>query len=77
MKSVKLNILEDPSNRLIADNYGVLSIPTLLFLCHGKPVGQLAGLMSKEDLESGLEDILARYRQCLSQSTELRPKYVF
>lgn len=32
MKFVKLNILEAPSNRQIADNHGVLSIPTLLFL---------------------------------------------
>ena len=76
MKFVKLNILEDPSNRQIADNCGVMSTPTLLFPCREKPVGQVVGLMSKEDLERGLDDILARYQQCLSQSTEFRPTYV-
>jgi hypothetical protein len=76
MKFVKLNILEDPSNRQIADNYGVMNTPTLLFPCREKPVGQVMGLMSKEDLERGLDDIFARYQQCLSQSTEFRPAYV-
>lgn len=76
IRFVKVNILEDPNNRLIADNYGVMSTPTLLFLCRGRPMGQVVGLMSKEDLERGLDDILWRYQQCLNQSTEFRPAYV-
>jgi thioredoxin-like negative regulator of GroEL len=73
---VKINILEDPNNRQGTDNYGVISTPTLLFLCRRKPVGQVVGLMSKEDLERGLDDILGRYQQCFSQSTELKPAYI-
>jgi len=75
IKFVKLSVLEDPNRRQIANNYGVMST-TLLFLCQGKPVGQIVGLVSKEDLERGLDDILGRYQQCLGQSTELRPAYV-
>jgi thioredoxin 1 len=76
IKFLRLNVLAEPMNQQIADNFGVMSTPTLLFLCKGRPVGQVVGLQSKEDLERGLNDILARYATCLSQSTQLRPAYV-
>jgi len=71
-----MNVLEAPTNQEIASDFGVMSTPTLLFLCKGRPVGQIVGFTSKIELESGLNDILGRYRQCLSQSTELRPAYI-
>jgi thioredoxin 1 len=76
IKFAKLNILENPLNQEIANNFGVMSTPTLLFLCKGRSVGQVVGLQSKEDLERGLNDILSRYTSCLAQSTALRPAYV-
>jgi len=76
IKFAKLNVLENPANREIASNFGVMSTPTLLFLCGGRPVGQIVGLMSKEDLEKAMDDMLSRHRQCLSQSTELKPAYI-
>lgn len=76
IKFAKLNVLASPTNQEIADNFGIMSTPTLLFLCRGRPVGQVVGLQSKEDLERGLQDVLARYHECLSQSTELRPTYI-
>ena len=72
----KLNVFENPANQEIASNFGIMSTPTLLFLCKGRPVGQIVGFASKEDLEGGLNDILGRYGQCLSQSTELRTAYI-
>ena len=76
IKFARLNILADPLNQEIASNFGILSTPTLLFLCRGRPVGQVVGLQSKEDLERGLNDILSRYASCLAQSTALKPAYV-
>jgi thioredoxin 1 len=76
VKFVKLNILENPANQEVASNFGVMSTPTLMFLCNGRPIGQIVGLLSKEELEKALDDMLARHRQCLSQSTELRPSYI-
>lgn len=73
---VKLNMLEDTSSQEIASNYGIMSTPTLMFFCSRRPVGQLVGYMSKEDLENALNSMLTRYRQCLAQSTEVRPAYV-
>lgn len=76
VKFVKLNMLEDPSNGEIAGNYGVMSTPTLMFFCSGRPTGQTIGMMSKEDLEKALDDMLGRYRTCLVQSTQFKPSYV-
>jgi thioredoxin 1 len=76
IKFAKLNVLANSLNQEIASNFGVMSTPTLLFLCRGRPVGQVVGVQSKEDLERGLNDILSRYASCLAQSTALRPSYV-
>lgn len=76
IKFAKLNVLENPANQEIASNFGIMSTPTLLFLCSGRPVGQIVGLISKEDLERAMDDMLLRHRQCLNQSTELRPAYI-
>jgi len=76
IKFVKLNVLGDPASQEIATNFGVMSTPTLMFMCSGRPVGQIVGLLSREDLEKALEDMFARHRQCLTQSTELRPAYI-
>ena len=76
IKFARLNILANPLNQEIANNFGVMSTPTLLFLCKGRPVGQVVGLQSKEDFERGLNDISSRYTSCLAQSTALRPAYV-
>lgn len=76
IKFMKLNVLANPFSQEIASNYGIMSTPTLLFLCRGRSVGQVIGLQSKEDLERGLNDILVRYNECLSRSTELRPAYI-
>jgi thioredoxin 1 len=76
VKFVKLNILADVTNQEIANNYGVMSTPTLMFFCSGRPTGQTVGMMSKDDLGKALIDILGRYRTCLAQSTQLRPSYI-
>lgn len=76
MKFVKLNMLADALNQEIAGNYGVMSTPTLMFFCSGRPTGQTVGMMSEDDLEKALNDMLGRYRTCLAQSTQLKPSYI-
>jgi thioredoxin 1 len=44
----KLNVDENP---LIASNYGVMSIPTLLFFKDGKILEQIIGLVSMAKIE--------------------------
>jgi len=70
-KFFKVNVLENPANRDIAIRYGVMSTPTLLFFCDGRPVRQMLGFMPKEDLKRTVEDVLREHKECIRQSTGL------
>jgi len=72
MKFVKLNTLETTSNQEVACNYGVMSTPTLVFFCSGRPIGQAGGFMPEDDLKKALNGVLERYKSCLAQSSDLR-----
>jgi len=71
IKFVKLNVLEVSANREIAIRYGIMSTPTLLFFCEGRPVGQALGFMPKENLKGLLDDMFAKHRECIKHSTKL------
>ncbi len=51
----KLNVDENP---LIASNYGVMSIPTLLFFKDGKILEQIIGLVSMAKIEKKITPYL-------------------
>tara|TARA_B100000029_G_C17146122_1_gene804266 strand:+ start:86 stop:415 length:330 start_codon:yes stop_codon:yes gene_type:complete len=51
----KLNVDENPS---IASDYGIRSIPSLLFFKDGKVQNQIMGAVSKADIEKALNDII-------------------
>jgi len=72
VKFAKLNILESPDNQKIAIDYGVMSTPTLLFFCEGRPVEGSVGFMPKENLKKILDDVMKRHRECVKQSTEIK-----
>lgn len=72
IRFVKLNILGNMNNRDLAVRYGVMSTPTLVFFCRGRPVDGVVGLMSKELLRKTLDDMLGKYKECFAQSTELK-----
>lgn len=48
VKIIKLNVDEDTS---VAQEYGVMSMPTMIVFKDGKKYDQKIGLMRKEDLE--------------------------
>lgn len=52
----KVNVDEAP---VIASNYGVMSIPTLIVFKDGKPVEQVIGYKAKGDLKKLLDNALA------------------
>jgi len=72
IKFVKLNILETSANREIAIRHGIMSTPTLVFFCEGRPVGQALGFLPKEHLKKLLDDMLGKHRECVKQSTQLK-----
>lgn len=52
----KVNVDEAP---VIASNYGVMSIPTLIVFKEGKPIEQVIGYKAKGDLKKLLDNALA------------------
>lgn len=54
VKVVKINIDENPN---APQQYGVLSIPTLIFFKDGKPVDQMVGVQNKATLQSKLDEL--------------------
>jgi thioredoxin len=57
--------------RDLASGYGVMGVPALKFLCAGRPIGELVGLKSEEELKETFEKILKDYQKCISQSSPL------
>lgn len=71
VRFAKLNMLESTENKFIAATNGVLSTPTLVFYCEGRPLGSLVGFVGKDSLKQAVEQMLARHRQCIDQSSSL------
>ena len=55
LKVGKLNVDESPQ---LATNFGVRSIPTLLFFVNGKVKDQIVGAVPKKQIVSKIEDLL-------------------
>lgn len=55
LKVAKLNV--DEAGRTASD-YGVMSIPTLMFFKDGQVVEQMVGAAGKEDLKTKIEELL-------------------
>ena len=55
VKVMKVNVDEEPD---IAQKYGIMSIPTLLFFKDGKVVDQVVGAVPKSTISGKLEGIL-------------------
>ena len=71
VKFTRLNVLANTENQHIAARYGVMSTPTLLFLCHGRAIQGIIGLMPKSELQKLVDDVLNKYKTCLEKSTQL------
>jgi thioredoxin 1 len=52
----KLNV---DKGRKTATQFGIRSIPTLLFFKDGKPMKQFVGLMAEKDLKGSLDTVLS------------------
>ncbi len=55
---VKVTKLDVDANQETPQQYGVRSMPTLLFFKQGKVVGQLVGAVPKARLESAFQQVL-------------------
>jgi len=55
---VKIGKINVDENSQVATNYGIMSIPTLMFFKQGKVMNQVAGALSKQELKRKIEEIL-------------------
>ncbi len=72
VKFTKLNVLKTPENQQIAIKYGIMSTPTLVFFCEGRPVETVAGFQPKDHLKHLVDDIIDKHQECIRKSTELK-----
>jgi thioredoxin 1 len=55
---MKIGKIDVDSNSKIATEYGVMSIPTIIFFKNGKVLNQIVGAVSKLDLKRNIEENL-------------------
>lgn len=55
---IKIGKLDVDTNPKTATDYGIMSIPTLIFFKHGKVTEQLAGVLNKVELKRKIEESL-------------------
>ncbi len=55
---MKIGKIDVDTNPRIATEYGVMSIPTIIFFKKGKVMNQLVGVVSKADLKRKIEENL-------------------
>lgn len=72
IKFTKIDFLKTPENLDLAVQHGIMSTPTLVFFCTGRPIQQAVGLMPKQNLEKLLDDTLERHKDCMTQSTKIQ-----
>jgi thioredoxin 1 len=53
---IKIGKLDVDTNPKTASTYGIMSIPTLIFLKKGKVMEQVAGALSKAELKRKIEE---------------------
>jgi len=72
VKFAKLNVFESDENKHVALQYGVMSTPTLIFFCGGRPVQTVVGFQPKDRLKQLVDDAIDEHRDCLEKSTPLK-----
>jgi len=68
MKFVMVNAAE---NSDIASGYGVMGVPTLKFFCSGRPIHEVVGFRSEDELRQEFSKVLETHKKCLSQSSPI------
>jgi len=71
-KFAALNVFASHENQHIALHLGIMSTPTLIFFCQGKPVTAAVGFQTKDRLKQLVENLLQNYKECVKKSTELK-----
>ncbi len=71
LKFAKFNALTNEENRHVAIKYGIMSTPSLVFFCDGRPVEAVTGYMTREQLRGLIDNTIDKYQECLEKSTAI------
>mgnify|MGYP001061516209 CR=1 FL=1 len=72
VKFAKLNALASHENQHLAIHYGVMSTPTVVFFCAGRPIAAVMGYQTKDRLKQLVETVIKNHKECIKKSTELK-----
>jgi len=72
VKFTRLNVFASHENQHIAMHYGVMSTPTLILFCDGRPIVGTVGAPAKDRLKQLVEETLNNHKECLKKSTQLK-----
>jgi len=57
-QKLKVGKVDVDNNSQVASNYGIMSIPTLMFFKDGKVTDQVVGALTKADLKKKIEEVI-------------------
>jgi thioredoxin 1 len=72
LRFAKLNVLSSDENGEVAQRYGVMGTPTLIFFYKGRVLHELVGYRPKERLRTELREMVNNCQDCFRQSTSLK-----
>ena len=55
----------------LAFTFAVMSVPTFMFFCRGRPVGSVVGALNETLLRNSIRDALAHREECVTRSTPI------
>ena len=56
---LKVGTVDIDESRQVATQFGIMSVPTIIFFKDGQPVDKVVGLRPKNDLKARIENLLA------------------
>ena len=71
VKFVKFDAMANDANQAIATKYGVMSTPTLLFICEGIPVATFMGFQKEDRLKQIIDHVLETHHACIEESDRM------
>jgi len=55
----------------LAFTFAVMSVPTVMFFCKGRPAGSVVGAINETLLRNSIRDALAHREECVTRSTPI------
>jgi len=67
----KLAMINARSHQNISVKFGIKSVPTFKFFCHGNATGEIVGGVNRTILRNTIKDFASYRHQCVSRSSKL------